>query len=242
MAITFVNNGTASTGGSAASCVITLPASLQANDIVIAQIMILEVATITPPDGTWNSIRSDGNSIQQTLFWHLVANSSESSTTATFSFTAAFKSGDCIAYRGCDTVTPINQNSGRFSNSSASFGNAAITPSVDNGMLTIFWGWNGSTTMTLSGTPTLTQRYAVTPSGGFGLIVGEVAAPSSGTAVTLSQYLCAQSPATNVECQALILAPLVAAGGPPPEMFRRSFSTIQKITYIRNLLAKPPIP
>jgi len=36
--------------------------------------------------------------------------------------------------------------------------------------------------------------------------------------------------------------PAPVAAGLQPEIFRRAFSNIQKIAYIRNLLAKPPIP
>src|SRR5687768_16043491 len=112
-AITFRSASSLGNGGEA-SLAITKPAGVAAGDFLIAQISHRSgpALTITPPDATWNLIRTDSNgtTITSALYYKIAGSSEPVSYTWTFS--AGVKAaGGIIAYQNVNNGDPIDVTS-----------------------------------------------------------------------------------------------------------------------------------
>jgi len=117
-------NGTnGGTTGSAASSVVTLPASIAANDVCVVTIYKENLAAVTPPAGFTEKTGTGvppavGSQQAQYTFWKRMAGGE--SGTVTFSWTgAAFQTWTCDRVSGCVTSgDPIEAIAGASSNTS----------------------------------------------------------------------------------------------------------------------------
>ena len=168
-AITLVGSSTSVTsgggGGTATSLAVNVPAGIVAGDVMLAQVSVRggTGTTISAPSG-WTQIVVDnsGTALQQGLYYK-VAGTEPLSYSWGFSSSQRAAAG-IIAYRGVDSLAPINA----FSTSNASSGTSvtaqAFTTTVSNAQIVGFY-----TTGTVSSfTPPagMTEQYDVTGAAG----------------------------------------------------------------------------
>jgi hypothetical protein len=117
----------ASSGASRTSSTLQLdvPPAPQVGDLMIATVTTAAASTITAPPG-WTAVRTDtsGQALRQVVFSRLVANGDPTSFSWTLSQAVATV-GTIEVYRGVDTVSPIEANTGRVNAASSSI---QITP------------------------------------------------------------------------------------------------------------------
>lgn len=161
MAITFVNATTYSSGASSTSSVsLAYPASIAANDVLIAQVLISSsTGTITTPAG-WTLIRSDTGNNRRSSLYSYVATGSESGSVA-FTLSASFNAvGGMGAFRGVDTTAIVDANAGQTNSSSSTSCTApTVTATATGGMLLTFSSAVGNVTFTPA--TGQTERYDV---------------------------------------------------------------------------------
>jgi hypothetical protein len=119
---------TSSNNSYATSVSFSRPAGVVSGDVLVAHVgTYYNTLTITPPSG-WTLIRRDNNSatipFSSALYYH-VAGGSEPSTYTWFTSSKTYITGGIAAYRGVNTLSPIDANSGQVNNSTA-----IIAPSV----------------------------------------------------------------------------------------------------------------
>jgi hypothetical protein len=162
VAVGFRAAATAGTTGQTTSLTISVPASIQNNDVLIAQVAIqTDTVPITAPSG-WTQIRLDQNSgggIMQGLYYHVVTSPEPASYTWTWAGSGSNASGGMAAYEGVDTSNPINASSGAASSSTS---NTIVAPSltttVGNTEVLSFFGARSNSAVTV---PTnLTPRWS----------------------------------------------------------------------------------
>ncbi len=150
-AISHVNSTSVVTGASgAASLTLAYPSGLAADDILIAQIAVRDNPTITaPPLGGWTLINNRNNSsLAQAIYWKRAGTSNPASDT--WSFSAPERAaGAMSAYRGVDSVVPVNVFSSSSNASSTSVTAGSITPTVAKSQLIgLYAVARGNTTFT----------------------------------------------------------------------------------------------
>jgi hypothetical protein len=169
-AITF--RSAASTGGGGEAYItIATPAGVAAGDFLIAQITHRAGAalTITPPDASWNLIRSDSNGATITsALYYKVATSAEPAS-YTWNFSAGVKaSGGIIAYQNVNNGDPIDVTSAGTGNSMLVTAPTATTNTA-NTMVVGFFSMANCNNGGDYWTPPvgMTERYDVNATGAF---------------------------------------------------------------------------
>ena len=111
----------------ASTLVLTTPAGVAANDVMVAAVAVRGVPTVTAPAG-WTLIRSDSNgSSMKLLSYSRTATGSEAAS-YTWSFsTARAAAGTITAYSGVDPTSPVDVHSGLANTIDAA---AIVAPSV----------------------------------------------------------------------------------------------------------------
>ena len=124
----------------ASTLVITKPAGLAANDVMVAGVAVRGSVTVTAPSG-WTLIRSDANGSSMKLnSYSRVATSSEPAN-YTWSFSSAkAAAGTITAYSGVDTTTPVDASSGQFnlSDSTSIVAPSATTTGANERVIGLF--------------------------------------------------------------------------------------------------------
>lgn len=145
-AIGYIGNSAQITGSSGATQ-LTIPkaANIVAGDVMIAQVTLRSSSTtITPPAG-WLFIRRDStssSSISSALYYKFATSLEPISYTWKFSNTQV-ASGGIVAYRGVNTIVPIDVHSGRANGSNERVITAnSVTTTQANEMLLFIGGLN----------------------------------------------------------------------------------------------------
>jgi hypothetical protein len=139
-------------GASVTAVVLTMPAGVALNDMLLAQVTFRSVGagtTITPP-ATWTLIRrDDATNMSQALYYH-VGNGAEPATYTWTLGSIQRASGGIIAYKGVNNPSPLDAQSGAVNNTgtSAAVAAPAVTTTVANDMLVGFFGIRRGTTFT----------------------------------------------------------------------------------------------
>ncbi len=126
--------------GDAASAVVSLPAGVQPNDVLVAQITRdKDTAAVTPPAG-WILIREDifASKIVQALFYKVSGASEPADYTFALSESSKF-SAALAAYSGVDTASPIDADSGTDIPAGDPFSAPSITTTVSDVRLVAFF-------------------------------------------------------------------------------------------------------
>lgn len=113
-----------STATGVTTLTIPIPPTTAAGDVMIAQVMNRNTATLSAPAG-WTPIRRDagGTEVQVSLFWKTATGSD---TAPTFTLSMSFQmAGGIVSYSGAHTTNPVDA-----SDASSGYGATAIAPSV----------------------------------------------------------------------------------------------------------------
>jgi RHS repeat-associated protein len=131
------------------SIVVTKPAGVTTNDVLLAAINVDQTPTITPPAG-WTLVRSDVNGTIQTLaiYWRAAGGSEPASYTFTFGAAVNAATAGIVAYSGVDTTTPIDVSGGQANTASTSVTAPSVTTTVANAMVVGFFGLDNDATFT----------------------------------------------------------------------------------------------
>jgi hypothetical protein len=156
VAVGFRAAATAGTTGLTTSLPISVPAGIQNNDVLIAQVAIQnDSIPITAPSG-WmpigTPVQNSGGGIMQGLYYHVVTStlSEPASYTWAWAGSGSNASGGIAAYDGVDTSNPIDASSGAASSSAS---NTIVAPSltttVGNTEVLGFFGARSSSAVTV---------------------------------------------------------------------------------------------
>jgi hypothetical protein len=163
--IIFKGANPATTGGAATSITYTKPAGVEANDIMLIQIVANGASgnIYTPPAG-WSLIRRDNTSvlIGDALYYKVAGEFEPTAYTFTFS-SSQQASGGIVAYSGVDTQNPIDAHSGSINlNAGPTLTAKPVLTTTPNDMLLFF----GAVTSKTSINPpaNMTQRWYSTGS------------------------------------------------------------------------------
>jgi hypothetical protein len=148
---------------SGSSFVISKPAGVVQNDIVLAHMVHEQISGNGISGSGWTTIRTDhagaGNTINSTILYKIAGNSEPS--TYTFTNTSALKiTGSLLAYYNYDSTSPIQGHAGAYA-SAASIAIPGLTTSAPNTLLLGFAGvenTDGSTTETVTSDASMTSR------------------------------------------------------------------------------------
>lgn len=173
-------------GSSSASGVTTLtipvPAGTAAGDVMIAQVMNRNTATLTAPAG-WTPIRRDTSSteVQVSLLWKVATGSD---TAPTFTLSMSFQmAGGIVSYSGAHTSNPVHAH-----DATVGFGTVATTPSVTTTLAnTRIVRSIGKRQEALAAPAGTTQRWSVLSggsAGGGGASLGDATLASAGVTGT----------------------------------------------------------
>ena len=177
--------------GSLGSVTINVPASIQANDVMLAEIAVRggSGTTLTPP-AQWALVRRDNNSstISQALYVHMVTAPASEPASYTWTFTSGTDgAGGMVAYGGVSSAMPVDVAGGQANASSTSITAASVTvPSGNNAdrLVGLFAIPNSSAVTGPSG---MTQRWSLhASSGGIGVEMSDLALSSSGATGSMS--------------------------------------------------------
>lgn len=206
MAWSFVNSAAGNTGvaTSASSVSLTLPASLQANDLLIVQLvkqpsvntLTFKINSVTQtftaiPSRDESTTGSTNNCRSYLAYYVLAGTESGQTLQVTFSDGGDVATLGAVVYRGLNVSSPIDISSGAVSSASVtSKATASVTTTQDNDLLLSFFGkmyGTGSGTDTLSTPASTTSRlesHAQTQAGL--LIVEENITPAGATSARTS--------------------------------------------------------
>jgi calcineurin-like phosphoesterase family protein len=140
---------TATNGAGAASLSVTMPAGVQAGDVLVAEVVINNASTaITAPSG-WQLILStqSGSSVKEATFYR-VASASEPASYAWGFGSSQPATGAICDFTGVDTSKPIDASSGKYNSSTATITFTQITATLPSDMLLAVVGVSGNTTVT----------------------------------------------------------------------------------------------
>ncbi len=167
----------------ATTVVITKPAGLAQNDLMLAQITTrggTNVAVCAPAaTGAWTSLRSDNSTtvLQQDLFYKVATAADVAATNYTFTIgtgagcatTSSQKaSGGIAAFYGINDASPINANSGLVNASSTTITTTAINNGTIGNFLVGAYGIANAEAVTQpGGVPTFTERWDTGSTAGF---------------------------------------------------------------------------
>jgi hypothetical protein len=113
------------------SLTINTPASVAADDVLIASVTIRGNDTITAAAG-WSEVRSDttGSDLRQSVFVRTVVSGEPATHAFTFSGPVGAATGGMIAFDGLDPVDPVDVSGGQVNASSTSITAPSITTTV----------------------------------------------------------------------------------------------------------------
>ncbi len=221
--ISFVGAGPLTDSSTAVTTIpVSLPASVQAGDVLLAQIVVADgVGTVVPtaPVG-WTTIRHDsvngGNKLTSWLYFRITGAGEPASYSWTIS--SNFAAGVMGAWRG-STSPPFENSSGATATGGAVISLAApsLTPSKNKELQVYFYGAQAPTAPSLTLSSSINQRFKVASSKeGFSLAFADLAAPFAGFASPT--YAATATTAGNgvMSAQAVLLvsAPITATPTP----------------------------
>ena len=205
--------------GGASSVTLTKPASVVADDLMLASIVMSGAATITPPSG-WAVVRDPGSNaaldttsgtLRHAVYFK-VAGSGEPSS-YTWSLSASRNgAGGLTAYSGVSTTSPFDVAGGQANPSSVSITTPSLSSGVDNTRLVALFAIAANTS--IAPPSRMSERGEVT--GGKVKVATEIAdVNQAAIAAGLARVATAGSAAVNVG-QLVALKPAGAPGSQPP--------------------------
>ncbi len=131
------------------SIVVSKPAGVVTNDVLIAAVTVDQTPTISPPAG-WTLVRSDANGTIQTqaIYWHAAGGSEPATYTFTFGGAVNSAVAGIAAYSGVNTTTPIDVSSGQANATSTSVTAPSVTTTVANAMIVGIFGLDNDASFT----------------------------------------------------------------------------------------------
>lgn len=218
------STSTAATSTPSSSLSLAVPANIAAGDVMLAALAVRlpAGAPIATPPG-WTVIRRDNNdplyaSLAQALYFKVVSSSEPESYTWTWKFSQPVgAAGAILAYRGVDSLRPIDAHSGR----SRSYTNQIVAPSVTttaaDDRVVAFFAHNGiKTTVSPLGTE---ERYDEPTRGGTSALRAKAAdfvkaaAGATGDKVAITS---GSGSSSNIGQLVALSPPLVSAPLTPP--------------------------
>lgn len=147
-AVTYVSSSVGSLSNSNVSSVqINNPTGLVAGDLMVAFLAQNNPGSPIVSSATgWTSVLSrthaDGSTVGTSVYYRFATAADISNGSFTFSFTSSRRSaGAILAFRGVDTVTPINASGSQGNNASTSLTAPSITTADNNAMLVSLHGF-----------------------------------------------------------------------------------------------------
>lgn len=140
---------TANNGAGATGLVIAKPLGVVAGDVMIAQMVVNNVATIVTAPSGWVSIitTQSSSSVKQISYYKIATLTEPGSYNWIFSSSEAV-TGGISAYSGVDNLSPIDTSSGKYNSSTATVGFTQIITTTPNDMILAVVGVSGNTTVT----------------------------------------------------------------------------------------------
>jgi hypothetical protein len=200
---------------------VSLPAGVQSGDTLLAQIVIWDGSASdvpTPPAG-WTNIRHDvasnGNKLSSWLYYK-VAGANEPGSFG-WSISSQWAAGVMGAWRNA-SLSPIDNSSGLGKAGSSPLSDSApsLTPANNNELQVYFYGAQASAGPAITLPGAIAQRFdAISSKEGFSLGLGDLAAPSQGTASpTYAAIATLAGNAPAMTAQAILLIPAAQSGSP----------------------------
>ncbi|HZR02677.1 MAG TPA: LamG domain-containing protein [Burkholderiales bacterium] len=159
-------------GVSAASVTINVPAGTKAGDLLLAAVAARNAATVTAPAG-WTAVAAlnttSGTTLRQVVYYRVATGTEPASYTFTLS-SSVRTAGLIVAYRGVDTANPIDVSAGQANASASTITAPSITPSVTGTMLVGLF--SAATGTTISSAAGMAYRADVLSGGGTGIAIG----------------------------------------------------------------------
>jgi MSHA biogenesis protein MshQ len=157
-AVTYVSSSVGSLSNSSVSSVqINNPTGLVVGDLMVAFLAQNSpgspiVSSATGWTSVLNRTYTDGSTVGTSVYYRFATAADISNGSFTFSFTSSRRSaGAILAFRGVDTVTPINASGSQGNNASTSLTAPSITTVDNNAMLVSLYGFvQGSNSATPS--------------------------------------------------------------------------------------------
>ena len=193
-AITYVASSTNGASGKVSSIAVSLPAGLIANDVMLASISQRggnSPIVGTAPSGWIKVLEIDDGTADGLAIYSKVATASEPASYTWVLNNSERTAAAIVAFRGVDTVGPVNASASQANAASTSYTATSVTTTVANAMLVAFYSaidGNG----TINASTGMTQAFtAATGAGPNGVVIGssyatQGSAGASGTKVSAS--------------------------------------------------------
>jgi hypothetical protein len=158
------SSSAANASGGATTLVLTKPASVATNDVLIAAVTVSAgTSAITSAPSGWTQIRAanQGSNVAIVSYYHVVTNATSEPASYSWSLTSGtHASGGINRYAGVDLSSPIDVSGGASGNNSASVQAPSLTTTADNDLVVGLFSLNANTNFTPpSG---MSERYDVT--------------------------------------------------------------------------------
>lgn len=180
---------------------IGIPAALQANDVMLAQIAVRggNGSFVTPP-AQWTLVRRDNNTntIVQAIYVHVVTSPLSEPASYTWNFTSGMDAvGGIAAYSGVNTATPVDIAAGQANGSSITITAPSVNVPVGNNADVLMGAFAIPNSSKITGPTGMTQQWSLhATSGGIGIEMSDLVLTTSGA--TGSKLAIAATAGANV--------------------------------------------
>ena len=195
--------------GSSTSMAMSLPAGVQAGDLLLAQIALDGTTTLATPSG-WTLLQNDSNTIVQALYYRFATASETGNVTWTWSSNRRAAGGIAL-YRGVDSSQPPGP-AAVDSDDDDDLEAPAQTVVEANSLLITLYGLNrGNETLTAAGSMTTAYHRSSTENSGVTLLASYEQRPATGSTGVRTAN---SSDSRDWIAHSLLLRPLPVSNGP----------------------------
>ena len=207
--VSHVSATTTAPTGSSTSMTMSLPAGVQAGDLLLAQIALDGNTTLATPSG-WTLLQNDSNTIVQALYYRFATASETGNVTWTWSNNRR-AAGGIVLYRGVDSSQPPGP-AAVDSDDDDDLEAPAQTVVEANSLLITLYGLNrGNETLTAAGSMTTAYHRSSTDNSGVTLLASYEQRPATGSTGVRTAN---SSDSRDWIAHSLLLRPLPVSSGP----------------------------
>jgi len=164
--------------------VLALPSGVQAGDLLLAQVVVDNAATVTAPSG-WTVLDSNNNIVRQTLYYRFAGASEPTSFTWSWSSSGNRRAGGGItAYRGVDPSQPFGGVASNIGIGTSLPAPAQIVVEPDSLLVTLFAQDRGTVVWTTPAAMTRAYRFSSAANSGVSVLASYEQRPSAGSTGT----------------------------------------------------------
>lgn len=207
--VSHVSATSTSPTGNNTSMVVSLPAGVQAGDLLLAQIALDGTTTLDTPAG-WTLLQNDSNTIVQALYYRFATASETGNVTWTWSSNRRAAGGIAL-YRGVDSSQPPGA-AAVDSDDDDDLEAPAQTVVEANSLLVTLYGLNrGNETLTAAGSMTTAYHRSSTDNSGVTLLASYEQRPATGSTGVRTA---SSSDSRAWIAHSLLLRPVPVSSGP----------------------------